>query len=59
MQLEKDKLKSETQLEWFKAQTDRTYKQAQSENESKRAEIELDQLHDGNPYNDKVVQLQH
>ena len=59
MQLEKDKLKSETQLEWFKAQTDRTYKQAQSENESKRTEIELDQLHDGNPYNDKVVQLQH
>lgn len=59
MQLEKDKLKSETQLEWFKAQTDRTYKQAQSENESKRAEIELDQLHDGNPYNDKVIQLQH
>ena len=39
------------------ALTDRTFKEAKSENDTKRTEIELMQLHDGNPYNDKIRQL--
>jgi hypothetical protein len=38
----------------YKAKTDRTYKEGVLENDTKRTEIELLQLHDGNPYNDEV-----
>ena len=54
IQLEQAKLKADSEVEWFKAQTDRTFKQQQVDNDTKRVQIELDQLHDGDPYNDKV-----
>ena len=41
----------------FKAKTDRTYKESQAENDSKRTEIEMMQLYDGNPYNDEIKNL--
>jgi hypothetical protein len=41
----------------YKAKTDRTYKEGITRNDDKRTEIELMQLHDGNPYNDKVRQV--
>lgn len=56
MQLEQAKLKLTNEVDWFKARTDREYKQAQAKNDEKRVEVELEQLHDGNPYNDKVRQ---
>ena len=45
------------ELEWYKAQTDRQYKNTSAQNDTKRTEIELRQLYDGNPYNDKVIQV--
>ena len=50
-------LKQKMDLEWFKAQTDRQYKDRQADQDAKRTEIERAQLYDGNPYNDKVKQL--
>lgn len=55
--LEREKLKMSTQLEWYKAQTDRNFKNTQATNDSKRTEIEYMQLYDGNPYNDKLRQI--
>ena len=57
MQLEQQKIQLEYQVNWFKAQTDRTYRQRQMDIEEKRTDIELNQLHDGNPYNDTIKQL--
>lgn len=50
-------LKQKMDLEWFKAQTDRQFKDRQAEEDAKRTELERQQLYDGNPYNDKVRQL--
>lgn len=57
LNLEREKLKMSTQLEWYKAQTDRTFKNASAQNDTKRTEIEYLQMYDGNPYNDKLKQL--
>ena len=45
------------QIERYKANTDRTYKEATVEEQKKRTEVEIAQLYDKNPYNDKVRQL--
>ena len=50
-------LQKEINLECYKAQTDRQYKNTSAENDTKRTEIEARQLYDGNPYNDKVRQI--
>lgn len=57
LKLEADKNKAEVELDWYKAKTDRQYKEAKAEQDAKRTRIELLQLHDGNPYNDEVVNL--
>ena len=57
LQLEQQKLKQESDIEWFKAKTDKAYKTSEAENNTKRTEIELKQMHDGDPYNDKIVQM--
>lgn len=54
MQLEQQRLKLENDVEIYKAQTDRTFKESKAENDTKRTEIELRQLYDGNPYNDQI-----
>lgn len=54
MQLEKEKLKTDADIRWFTAQTDREYKTKQAEVDSKKIEVELAQMYDGNPYNDQV-----
>ena len=54
LQLEQQKLQKETELEWYKAQTDRTFKNDSIEIDKKKAEIEFMQLRDGNPYNDTI-----
>lgn len=55
--LEQHKIQLEYQVNWFKAQTDRSYRDRQMDIEEKRTEVELAQLKDGNPYNDKIRQL--
>lgn len=55
IQLESQKAQMENEVAWYKARTERTYREAVAEQDAKRTEIEYLQLHDGNPYNDKVV----
>lgn len=57
LKIEQQKINLEYQVNWFKAKTDQTYKERQMDIEEKRTQIELAQLHDGNPYNDKIRQL--
>lgn len=57
MQLEQQKIKLQFQIDDYKAKTDRTYKESQAENDTKRTEIELMQLYDGNPYNDQIKNI--
>ena len=54
LQIEREKNQMQFQLDDYKNKTDRTFKESQAENDSKRTEIELIQLYDGNPYNDEV-----
>ena len=57
LQLEKQKIQLQNEVDMFKAKTDRTFKEAQAENDTKRTQIELMQLYDGNPYNDEVKNI--
>lgn len=57
MQIEQQKIQLQYQIDDYKAKTDRTFKESQAENDSKRTEIELMQLYDGNPYNDEVKNI--
>lgn len=57
IQLEQQKMQLEYKVNWFKAQTESTYRDRQMDIEEKRTEVELLQLRDGNPYNDKIRQL--
>ena len=57
LQLEAQKNKDEIELKWYQARTDREYKQKLQEEQAKRTQIEIAQLHDGNPYNDKLIQV--
>lgn len=57
MQLDQQKIQLEYQVNWYKAQTDRTYRTRQLDIEDERTKIEIAQLSDGNPYNDKVKQV--
>ena len=54
LQIEQQKIQLQYQVDDFKAKTDRSFKETQAENDTKRTEIELMQLYDGNPYNDEV-----
>lgn len=54
MQLEKEKITKTLELDWYKARTDRTYKDKQIGDQIRRTDIEIAQLHDGNPYNDVI-----
>lgn len=58
LQLEQQDLKMKYQLEWYKANTDRDYKEDMAEEAKRRTELEIKQMYDGNPYNDIVKQLQ-
>ena len=57
IQVEREKNQMQFQLDDYKNKTDRTFKESQAENDTKRTQIELMQLYDGNPYNDEVVNI--
>lgn len=44
-------------IEYYKAETDRTYKEAMAAQEKRRTDVEVAQLYDGNPYNDEIKNL--
>lgn len=54
LKLEQEKIQLDYQVNWYKAQTDRTYRDRQMDVEEKRTEVEIAQLRDGNPYNDQI-----
>ena len=54
MKLETDKMNLEYKVDWFKAQTDKAYRERQLDIEEKKVDIEIAQLRDGNPYNDQI-----
>ena len=57
MQLDQKKIQLEYQVDWFKAQTDKAYKDRSLDIQEERTKLEIAQLHDGNPYNDKIRQV--
>lgn len=57
LQLEQKQLEQTYKIEMYKANTDRSYKEATVEEQKRRTEVEIAQLTDGNPYNDKLRQL--
>ena len=57
MALEKARLEQEGKIKWFEAQTERNYKEVLAAETKRRTDIEIEQLYDGNPYNDKIRQL--
>lgn len=59
LQLEREKIEKDYEIKMYQSRTDRTYKENTARNDDKRTEIELLQLNDGNPYNDKVAQIRH
>lgn len=54
LKLEQEKIQLDYQVNWYKAHTDRTYKNKANEIDEKKVELELLQLRDGNPYNDQI-----
>lgn len=57
LKIEQERINLEYQVNWYKAQTDRTYKEGQIEIDRKRTDIEIAQLTDGNPYNDEIKNI--
>lgn len=53
---ERRKIEAENDREWRKILSEEQYKKTTAENDSKRVEVEIGQLYDNNPYNDKVRQ---
>lgn len=54
MQLEQAKLQQTSHIDMYKAETDRTYKEAVIANDNRKTDVEIMQLSDGNPYNDEI-----
>lgn len=57
LQLENQELQMKYQLEWYKARSDNNYKQATIEENKRRTDIEIQQMSDGNPYNDTIRKI--
>ena len=57
LQLQKSEIDMKYKLEWYKAHTDRDYKEGMQEEQKRRTNAEIAQMYDGNPYNDTVKQL--
>jgi hypothetical protein len=41
MQLEQQKLKMDTEIAWYKAKTERTWKDREMDNDQKRVDVEI------------------
>lgn len=54
LKLEQQKIQLEYKVNDFKAKSDARYKERQNDIDEKRTEVEIMQLRDGNPYNDKI-----
>ena len=54
LELEKQQTIMQNKLEWYKAETDRDYKEKMAEETKRRTNAEIAQIYDDNPYNDKI-----
>ena len=52
--LDKEKLRLQNEIDWFNARTERDFKEGTIEVERKRTEVEVMQVYDDNPLNDKI-----
>jgi hypothetical protein len=57
LRIESAKQKADAEIRRYEAQTDRDYKTKRNENDLLRTKVEIEQLHDGNPYNDTMRQI--
>lgn len=57
LKLEQQKIQLDYQVDWYKVQTDRTYRTRQMDIEEERTKVEIAQIRDGNPYNDQIKNL--
>lgn len=57
LQLEQKQLEQTYKIEMYKANTERTFREATIEEQKRRTNVEISQLTDGNPYNDKIKQF--
>ena len=57
LQLEQKQLEQNYKIEMYKANTERTFREATIEEQKRRTNVEISQLTDGNPYNDKIKQF--
>lgn len=55
--LEEQKIKNDYEINSYKAKTERNFKTNQADNDSKRTEIEHDQMYDGDQHNNTVRQV--
>ena len=54
LQLEQSKFQQQAKIDMYKAQTDRSYKEAVVENDKRKTNVEIAQLSDNDPYNDEI-----
>lgn len=57
LQIDQKRAQDEADIQWYQAKTERDFKSTQSNNDSKRTDIEYAQLYDGNNMNDKVKNI--
>lgn len=55
--LEQQDMEKKYQLEWYKARTERDFKEATAGEQKRRTDVEIQQMYDNNPYNDKIRDL--
>lgn len=54
LKLEQQDIKMKYEIEWYKAHTEREYREATAEEQKKRTQVEIKQMYDNNPYNDQI-----
>lgn len=57
IEIEREKAQNEAEINWYNAKTERDFKSTQSDNDTKRTDIEYAQLFDGNNMNDEVKNM--
>lgn len=57
LRIDANRYQKDYEIRQYEAETDRDYKEGRNENDKFRTQVELAQLHDGNPYNDTIRQI--
>lgn len=57
LQLEQQRMQADVELGFYKAKVDKSYKEGMVDIKEKQLQVEIGQLHDGNPYNDIIKKV--